>query len=104
MFDKATVVNNVKSEAATDYNVEGLLIISVVNRKTGVKQTGTVCKNTFDWHSAKLVCRSLGYVFADWGGQRISMKHVSQYVSLIHLQFFCMTTVPTSDQCSVITF
>ena len=81
MFNRATVVNNVMSEAATDYSVEGLLIISVVNRKTGMKQNRTICKNAFDWHSAKLVCRSLGYVLADWGGQRISMKHVSKYVS-----------------------
>ena len=75
-------MNNVmnKSASATGYSFEGLVIVSVVNRKTGRKQTGTVCKNTFDWHSAKLVCRSLGYVFADWGSQPQNMKHVSEYV------------------------
>ena len=80
MFDKATVVNDVMNETNTDDSVGGLLIVSVVIKNTGMKQTGTVCKNTFDWHSAKLVCRSLGYVLADWRGQPQNTKHVSRYV------------------------
>ena len=67
VFDRATLMENIPIGAKTNINGEGLLIVTAVNRQTGMKQNGTLCKEMFTWNSAKLLCRSIGYIFAEWG-------------------------------------
>ena len=79
MVDKATLMNDkLKNSTGTRANNEGLLIATVINKQTGIEQNRTVCKDGFSWHSAKSICRSIGYVFADWGSQPIDMQYTSK--------------------------
>ena len=79
MFEKATLINDNMNRTFIRANNEGLLIATIVNRQTGIKQNGTVCKDAFSWHLASSICRSIGYVFADWGSQLMNMQYTSKY-------------------------
>ena len=58
---------NLVNGSATETDKEGLLILTMIDSYTEVKQNGTVCADNFDGLSAHMICRSIGYVFADWG-------------------------------------
>ena len=77
-FGKAALMNNMLNRTSTETNNEGLLIVTAVNKQTGIEQNGTVCKDAFNWQSAKSICRSIGYVFADWGSGQINLKSTSK--------------------------
>ena len=78
MFDKATLMNDKVNKTDIRTNNEGLLVTTLINKQTGNEQNITVCKDGFSWHSAKSICRSIGYVFADWGSQPIDMQYTSK--------------------------
>ena len=66
-----------RTEMSTNH--EGVLILTTINRESGKKQSGTVCRDMFNWRSAHLFCQSIGYTLADWGqiGQ-INMKQANE--------------------------
>ena len=80
MFDRASLMNNRINGTNKVTNTGGLLIARVVNKQTGVEQNGTFCKDAFNWHSAKIICRSTGYIFGDWGSHPMNMENISKYV------------------------
>ena len=65
-FDSATLINVLNGTDTITNNV-GVLILTTVDKETGKRQNGTVCKDMFNWRTAHLLCQSIGYVFADWG-------------------------------------
>ena len=76
-FKSATLINLVNgTEIETER--EGILIVTVVNKQTGEKQNGTVCKDRFNWNTAKLLCLSMEYLFADWGSYPRNRKYISE--------------------------
>ena len=62
----ATLTNDMSSGNKTLKVKKGILIATVVNKQTGMQKTGSVCGDSFNWHSAKLFCRSMGLIFANW--------------------------------------
>ena len=79
MFYKATLMNERVNRSGSRTNNEGLLIATLLNRQTGIKENRSVCKDAFSWHLATYICRSIGYIFADWGIQPINMLYTSKY-------------------------
>ena len=53
--------------ANTITNKKGVLILTTVDKETGKRQNGTLCKDMFNWRTAHLFCQSIGYLFAYWG-------------------------------------
>ena len=47
----------------TETDDEGFLFATLVGRQSQIKINGTVC--SLNWHSAQLICQSLGFMFAD---------------------------------------
>jgi hypothetical protein len=66
---RATLIN-VVNQNEVENNEKGVLILTTVNKESGERQNGTVCKDIFNWRSAHLFCQSSGYVFADWGSDQ----------------------------------
>ena len=60
----------------TNTHIKGLLIVTAVNRQTGMKENGTICKDDFNWNSAKLLCGSIGYNFAKWEDMKRHLKNI----------------------------
>ena len=80
-FERAMILNTALKGADAAPSKEGMLVVTVIDRRTGTEQNSSVCSDSFNWHSAKLICRSIGYVFAAWGSNRMNMKYVTKYVS-----------------------
>lgn len=68
-FKAASVMNGTNNETVT----EGFLVVTVVGSNSQVEKNGTVCD--LNWHSANLVCQSLGFMFADWGRRSKNLKN-----------------------------
>ena len=68
-FEKAAVITPKDMMMKRAYNgehkLEGLLTVTFVNKHTGDQQTGSVCKNQFNWLSANLFCQLLHYQFGE---------------------------------------
>ena len=65
-----------RTEMSTNH--EGVLILTTINRESGKKQNGTVCRDMFNWRSAHLFCQSIGYLFADWGSYPTNAKYANE--------------------------
>jgi hypothetical protein len=59
-------------------NNEGVLILSTIDKESGERQKGTVCRDMFNWRSAHLFCQSIGYLFADWGSYPTNAKYTNE--------------------------
>ena len=62
-LDKVSLIKLVNG-TLTETDEEGLLFVTLVGRQSQIKINGTVCN--LNWHSAQLICQSLGFMFADW--------------------------------------
>ena len=60
---------------------EGLLAVNVVGTQSQLVRYGTVCKDHVNWHTANLLCLSMGFMFADWGSSPRNKEYVPEYVS-----------------------
>jgi hypothetical protein len=67
-------------ETYKDYK-EGVLIVKITSKQSGIEQNATVCKSSFDWNSAKIFCWNIGYRFADWGSYPRNTNYVPRLVS-----------------------
>ena len=76
-FVRGNLINFVEGAQRIN-DKEGLLKATVVNKQTGKKKNGFVCKDRFNWYSARLFCRSLGHHFSDWGSYPKNLKYVPQ--------------------------
>ena len=76
-FEKVTLINSVEGRMRIN-DKEGLLIATVINKQTGEKKNGNVCKDDFNWHSAKLLCSFIGHHFADWESYPRNLKYVPE--------------------------
>ena len=58
---------------------KGLLFVTVANKQNRSKEKrGTVCVRGFNWRLAQLLCRKIGFVFADWGSFPRNMKYFAR--------------------------
>ena len=57
----------------TETDDEGFLFVTLVGRQSQIKINGTVCN--LNWHSAQLICLSLGFTFADWENSPENLKN-----------------------------
>ena len=61
-LDKVSLLKLVNG-TLTETDDEGLLFVTLIGKQSQIKINGTVCN--LNWHSAKLMCQSLGFIFAD---------------------------------------
>ena len=68
-FKDATLVRQLDNGTVVPSGVEGLLYVTFVNKQSGEKMRGTVCKDQFNKQAATLFCRHVGYQVKDpsWG-------------------------------------
>ena len=57
----------------TETDDEGFLFVTLVGRQSQIELNGTVCN--LNWHSAELICQSLGFMFADWENSPENLKN-----------------------------
>ena len=76
-FQRATLVNMVGGKEIENKS-DGLLIVTVFDKRSGAEKNGTVCKVGFSWRSAHLFCRSLGHHFAMWGSSPRNIEYVPE--------------------------
>jgi hypothetical protein len=50
-----------------DTDNKGLLILTMIEKNTGLKRNGTLCQDNFTWQSAHVICQSMGNMRAEWG-------------------------------------
>ena len=62
-LDKVSLIKLVNG-TLTETGDEGFLSVTLIGRQSQIKMNGTVCN--LNWHSAQLVCQSLGFMFAEW--------------------------------------
>ena len=60
---------------------EGLLFLTVVDTQSRIESRGYFCQYLMNWHSANLLCQSMGFMFADWGSAPRNEEYVAEYVS-----------------------
>ena len=76
-FERATLEDLRNGTGVVDSS-EGLLIITAINTEGGMRRNGTVCKDHFNWYAANLFCRSIGFLFADWGSYPKNLEYAPQ--------------------------
>ena len=64
-FFEATLVHEVNGTVIGTRD-EGLLVVSLFNKKSGKKMNGTVCPGNFNWYTANTFCRYLGKEQGEW--------------------------------------
>ena len=72
-LDKVSLMKLVNG-TLTETDDEGFLFATLLGRQSLVKMSGTICN--LNWHSAQLICQSLGFMFADWENLPVISKYV----------------------------
>lgn len=83
------------SRPVKETDKEGVLIVTIKNKQTGLEHNGTVCDDALTWHTARIFCRNIGYYFSDWGSYPRNVKYIPGLVSKFYVILTFVSTYST---------